>query len=192
MYKHVEPRIRRLVAEQLGVDPHELAPEVSLTDELAADSLDLIELALVLEQELTISIPEAVMSETRTYGDLVAVVDAIMRTSRDTARDRRTAAPRVWASIVREHDQLHRAEWLTPYTVQTITEDALHSGAGTRLDLEVPSSVTDASLARLEHQFAWLRDRGVVLSVHREQRLGPKRQGPRPPATSSGRTATAR
>src|SRR5262249_19768041 len=43
-WESVELRIRRLVVEQLGVDAEELVPEVSLTDELAADSLDLAEL----------------------------------------------------------------------------------------------------------------------------------------------------
>src|SRR5262245_19304675 len=47
----VEPRVRWLVAEQLGVGVDELAPEVSLTDDLAADSLDLAELVVVVEVE---------------------------------------------------------------------------------------------------------------------------------------------
>ena len=37
----LEPRVRRLVAERLGLDAEYLAPEVSLIDDLAADSLDL-------------------------------------------------------------------------------------------------------------------------------------------------------
>ena len=46
MFDFVEPRVRRVVAEQLGVNVEELTPEVSLTDDLAADSLDLLELTL--------------------------------------------------------------------------------------------------------------------------------------------------
>jgi hypothetical protein len=45
----VEPRVRRVVADNLGVTL-DLTAEVSLTDDLAADSLDVLELALVLEE----------------------------------------------------------------------------------------------------------------------------------------------
>src|SRR5437870_6798472 len=45
MLEFAEPRIRRLVAEYLGVSAEVLTPEVSLTDDLAADSLDLVECA---------------------------------------------------------------------------------------------------------------------------------------------------
>jgi len=38
----VEPRLRRVVADNLGVALEDLTPEVSLTDDLAADSLDLL------------------------------------------------------------------------------------------------------------------------------------------------------
>ena len=43
MFELVEPRVRRVVAEHLGVNPEELTRDVSLTDDLAADSLDLLE-----------------------------------------------------------------------------------------------------------------------------------------------------
>src|SRR5207237_10150885 len=57
MSEFAEPRIRRLVADYLGVSADDLTPEVSLTDDLAADSLDLMELALVLEGELGLELP---------------------------------------------------------------------------------------------------------------------------------------
>ena len=44
MFDFVEPRVRRVVAEYLGVGVEELSDETSLTDDLAADSLDLVEL----------------------------------------------------------------------------------------------------------------------------------------------------
>jgi len=63
--------MQQLVAEQLGVDTEQLAPEVSLTDDLAADSLDLLELALVLESEFTVALPQRRVGQIRTYRDLV-------------------------------------------------------------------------------------------------------------------------
>src|SRR2546429_1363975 len=47
----IEPRLRGVVAERLGVGPEDLQPDVSLTDDLAADSLDLIDVGLALEAE---------------------------------------------------------------------------------------------------------------------------------------------
>src|SRR5438034_11807429 len=71
MQAALEPRVRCLVADTLGVGIDELAPDVSLTDELAADSLDLVELAARLEAELGLVVPDRVVERLRTYGDLV-------------------------------------------------------------------------------------------------------------------------
>ena len=71
MFEFAEPRIRRLVADYLGVNPEELTPEVSLTDDLAADSLDLVELAMSLEEELSLEIPDEELEGIRTVGDAV-------------------------------------------------------------------------------------------------------------------------
>src|SRR5204863_8944159 len=70
MSDFVEPRVRRLVADHLGVGTEELTRDVSLADELAVDSLDLVELALALEAEFGISMSEATLDEVRTYGEL--------------------------------------------------------------------------------------------------------------------------
>ena len=67
----VEPRVRRLVAEHLGVAEEELSPELSLVEDLAADSLDFAELAVAVEEELDLSIPDRVLDDVRTYGDLI-------------------------------------------------------------------------------------------------------------------------
>ena len=52
----IEPRVRQLVAERLGVSPEDVIPEASLADELAVDSLDLLEIAIALEAELGIAV----------------------------------------------------------------------------------------------------------------------------------------
>src|SRR5205809_6065225 len=71
MYEFVEPHVRRLVVEHLGVGVEELVSDVSLRDDLAVDSLDLVELAMVLEGEFAIVVPERLLDEVRTYSDLV-------------------------------------------------------------------------------------------------------------------------
>ncbi len=176
MFDFVEPRVRRLVAEHLGVGTEELTRDVSLADELAVDSLDLVELALALETEFGISMSEATLDDVRTYGELADAVCALARLRREVElRNETTREPLIWARVVlpRGHgSELQRSGWLTPYTAETIAEDALRGGRGTRLDVSVASTVSDDGLARLVHQFAWLGDRGVEVNVRRDAHLG--------------------
>ena len=176
MFELVESRVRRIVAEHLGVGTEELTPEVSLTDTLAADSLDLVELALALEVEFEIAMPERVVESVRTYADLVRSVYVLARKRPRAAAQSGAMSPAlVWARVVpSEHHaggDLQRTGWLTPYTAEEIVEDALRAGRGARLELSVPSSTNDVGLSQLQSQFAWLRDRGVQVSVRREQNL---------------------
>jgi acyl carrier protein len=71
-----EHALRRVVAESLGVDAEALGPEVSLTDELAADSLDLAELVVRLETDLGVVLPDRVVDRIRTFGDLLGAMPA--------------------------------------------------------------------------------------------------------------------
>jgi len=89
-----EAQIRQIVADHLGVNADDLTPEVSLTDDLAADSLDLFELAVALEEELGVDVPESALEQTRTYGEVVAVTMAALGRARRTkpAATERTGA----------------------------------------------------------------------------------------------------
>ena len=94
MFDFVEPRVRRVVAEQLGVNAEDLAADISLTDDLAADSLDLVELAIALENEMGVTIPESTIDEVRTFGDLLGTVHALIRQRRKAeVRAGKTASP---------------------------------------------------------------------------------------------------
>jgi acyl carrier protein len=175
MSEFVEPRVRRVVADHLGVGPEELAPGVSLVDDLAADSLDLIELAVEIERQFGITLPEVLIDEIRTYGDIVDTVLRLTRAQREAEfRDAAGARPlQIHARVVPpparpSEAPLQRAGWLTPYTAQTIAEDAITAGPGTRLELTVPAKLSDLVVTRLQQQFAWLGDRGVSVLVQRE------------------------
>src|SRR5439155_24915220 len=74
----VEPSVRRLVAEHLGVGAEELVSHVSLRDDLAADSLDLIELAAALEGEVAVVMPERHLDGVHTYSDLVRAIGLLI------------------------------------------------------------------------------------------------------------------
>jgi acyl carrier protein len=189
MHEFVEPRVRRVVAEYLGVEAEDLTPSVSLIDELAADSLDLVELAIALEADFGIVLPESAIDDLRTYGDLVDTVKALTRERREIEAVPPEPPRLVWARVLPPDgastgSQLQRVGWLTPYSAETIAEDALSMGRGARLEVTVPPSVDDASIAQLQHQFAWLGDRGVQVSVRRDHHLGPRRQAAHPIAAA--------
>ena len=162
----VEPRVRRLVAENLGVDAEELSLDVSLVDDLAADSLDVLEVGLTLEADLGLSIPERALSRVRTYGDLVETVLTLVRARRELpGGEPLLVAARV---VPTRGGVIERAGWLTPYVVQSIGEDARRAGQGARLELGVGAATSDAHLARVVEQFAWLAAFGVDVKVSRK------------------------
>ena len=52
----VEDKVKKLIAEKLSVDASEVVPGASFTDDLGADSLDLVELIMTMEEEFDIDI----------------------------------------------------------------------------------------------------------------------------------------
>ena len=54
----VEEKIRKIIAEQLGVEEDEVVPEASFVEDLGADSLDTVELVMALEEEFDVEIPD--------------------------------------------------------------------------------------------------------------------------------------
>ena len=55
---NIEDRVRKIVAEQLGVKEEEVRAEASFVDDLGADSLDTVELVMALEEEFETEIPD--------------------------------------------------------------------------------------------------------------------------------------
>ena len=55
---NIEQRVKKIVAEQLGVNEAEIKTESSFVDDLGADSLDTVELVMALEEEFEIEIPD--------------------------------------------------------------------------------------------------------------------------------------
>jgi len=54
----VYARLKRLIVEHLGVDEDEVVPSASFTDDLNADSLELVELVTLVEEEFGIKVPD--------------------------------------------------------------------------------------------------------------------------------------
>jgi acyl carrier protein len=68
-------RLKKIVIEQLGVDEAEVTPEASFVDDLNADSLDLVELIMSLEEEFGTEISDEDAERIRTVGDAVEYID---------------------------------------------------------------------------------------------------------------------
>ncbi len=54
----VEAKVKEIIVEQLGVDADEVTTEASFTEDLGADSLDIVELVMAFEEEFGIEIPD--------------------------------------------------------------------------------------------------------------------------------------
>ncbi len=65
-----EMRIRNIVAEQLGVDAREVTQDASILDDLGADSLDVVELVMAIEEAFDIEVPDEDVEGMRTIGDM--------------------------------------------------------------------------------------------------------------------------
>ncbi|GAB4355813.1 MAG: acyl carrier protein [Cyanophyceae cyanobacterium] len=68
MNQEILEKVRSIVSEQLGVDAEEVKPEASFTDDLGADSLDIVELVMALEEEFDIEIPDEEAEKIATVG----------------------------------------------------------------------------------------------------------------------------
>jgi acyl carrier protein len=68
-------RVARIIVDQLGVSAEEIKPEASFIDDLGADSLDIVELVMAMEEEFDIEIPDDDAEKIRTIGDAFAYVE---------------------------------------------------------------------------------------------------------------------
>ncbi|HZS93177.1 MAG TPA: acyl carrier protein [Chloroflexota bacterium] len=71
---NVEERVRRIISDQLGVDESQVTPNASFEEDLNADSLDLVELIMSLEEEFNIEISEEEAERIRTVGDAIEYI----------------------------------------------------------------------------------------------------------------------
>ncbi|HKA13613.1 MAG TPA: acyl carrier protein [Myxococcota bacterium] len=74
----VVSRIRSILAEQLGLEPSEIRPEANILDDLGADSLDVVEMVMSLEQAFDIEMPDEEVEAMRTIADLERFVTSAL------------------------------------------------------------------------------------------------------------------
>jgi acyl carrier protein len=69
-------RVKKIVVEQLDVDPEKVVSSASFTDDLAADSLDIVELVMALEEEFEIEIPDEDAEKILTVQEVVDYINS--------------------------------------------------------------------------------------------------------------------
>ena len=67
----IEPRVIEIVAEELSVDKDKIRRENTFIQDLGADSLDIVELIMALEEEFDISIPDDAAEKITTVGEAI-------------------------------------------------------------------------------------------------------------------------
>ncbi|MFH1468901.1 MAG: acyl carrier protein [Pseudomonadota bacterium] len=72
-------RVKRLIAENLGVNVEEVRPDASFIDDLGADSLDIVELVMAIEKEFDIEIPDEEAEEISTVQDAIDYIQGHRR-----------------------------------------------------------------------------------------------------------------
>ncbi len=76
MAQDIATKVREKIAEQLGVAADEVTPDASFIEDLGADSLDIVELVMALEEEFNVEISDEDAEKIRTVKDVVTYIEA--------------------------------------------------------------------------------------------------------------------
>ena len=76
MAKAVEEKVKEIICEQLGVEEDDVTPNAKFIEDLGADSLDIVELVMALEEEFNIEISDEDAEKIRTVKDVVTYIEA--------------------------------------------------------------------------------------------------------------------
>ena len=77
----IEERVRTIIAEQLDQDNSDIVPEASFIDDLGADSLDLVELVMHMEEEFDVEIPDEEAENIRTVQDAINYIEQHLKSA---------------------------------------------------------------------------------------------------------------
>lgn len=74
MSQAIEERVRSIIADQLGVSEDEVKPDSKFIEDLGADSLDIVELIMAMEEEFETEIPDEEAEKIRNVNDVIMFI----------------------------------------------------------------------------------------------------------------------
>jgi acyl carrier protein len=77
--KTIEQRVKDIIVEQLGVNADQVTAEAKFIEDLGADSLDIVELVMALEEEFGSEIPDEQAEKLLTVGDVVKYIEDLQQ-----------------------------------------------------------------------------------------------------------------
>lgn len=75
-HEEILDKVRAVIVDQLNVEEDDVVEDASFVDDLGADSLDIVELVMALEEEFGVSIPDEEAENIKTVGDAVRYITA--------------------------------------------------------------------------------------------------------------------
>ena len=72
----IEERVKTIICDQLAVEPEKVVSAASFIEDLGADSLDIVELVMQMEEEFDLDIPDEDAEKIKTVGDVVKYVSS--------------------------------------------------------------------------------------------------------------------
>ncbi|HXW60226.1 MAG TPA: acyl carrier protein [Myxococcota bacterium] len=74
MSQAIEERVRSIISDQLGVSEDEVKPDSKFIEDMGADSLDIVELIMAMEEEFEIEIPDEEAEKIRNVNDVITYI----------------------------------------------------------------------------------------------------------------------
>jgi acyl carrier protein len=75
----MKKRIVEIIATQLGIDQADITPQANVVDDLGADSLDVVELIMALEEEFNLEIPDEEAEKIKNVQDIIAYMESALK-----------------------------------------------------------------------------------------------------------------
>ena len=81
MSESIEDRVKNIICDQLAVESDKVTPTASFIEDLGADSLDIVELIMTMEEEFDLDIPDEDAEKIKTVGDVIKYITSKTSTS---------------------------------------------------------------------------------------------------------------